>query len=63
MGFIPKVNFDKCTGCGVCSSVCPADVYGPIKNGKTTVQKPNDCIGCQACSSQCPEGAIEIIEG
>jgi NAD-dependent dihydropyrimidine dehydrogenase PreA subunit len=62
MGFKVNVNFDKCTGCGVCNSVCPADVYGPVKDGKTQVAKPGECIGCRACESQCPENAIQIEE-
>lgn len=62
MGFLPIINNEKCSGCGVCASVCPADVYGPVKNGKTTVSKPDECIGCRACESQCPEAAIEIKE-
>ncbi len=56
------VNFEKCTGCGECVSVCPSEVYeGPV-NGKTVVAKEDDCIGCRACESGCPEGAIEIQE-
>lgn len=62
MGFKVIVNMEKCTGCGVCASVCPSDVYGPVTDGKTVIAKPNECIGCRACESQCPDQAIEIKE-
>jgi NAD-dependent dihydropyrimidine dehydrogenase PreA subunit len=54
------VNMDKCTGCGVCNSVCPSDVYQPPVDGKTVIANPANCIGCRACESQCPENAITI---
>jgi NAD-dependent dihydropyrimidine dehydrogenase PreA subunit len=60
MAFKVIVDFDKCTGCGVCGSVCPADVYGAVTDGKTVVADEGSCIGCRACESQCPENAITI---
>ena len=56
------IDFDKCTGCGGCQSVCPADVYGDVTNGKIVVAAADNCIGCRACESQCPETAIVIEE-
>ena len=51
----PNVNIEKCTGCGTCSQVCPANV---IKNGKPPSFHLADCIGCMCCSESCPQGAI-----
>jgi uncharacterized protein (DUF362 family)/NAD-dependent dihydropyrimidine dehydrogenase PreA subunit len=51
----PRVNVDKCTGCGTCSKVCPANV---ITKGKPPMFRLADCIGCMCCGESCPEGAI-----
>jgi uncharacterized protein (DUF362 family)/NAD-dependent dihydropyrimidine dehydrogenase PreA subunit len=51
----PRVNPEKCTGCGTCSKVCPANV---ITKGKPPLFRLVDCIGCMCCGESCPEGAI-----
>lgn len=57
----PVINKDKCTGCGVCVSICPFEVFS-MENGKAVVKHPSKCIGCRACESQCPEEAIKVID-
>ena len=57
-----RINEEKCTGCGLCVSVCK-DFGIEIENGKVTV---NDhpffgCIGCGHCMAICPSGAIGIF--
>ncbi|HJW96756.1 MAG TPA: 4Fe-4S binding protein, partial [archaeon] len=42
---IPQVDLKKCTGCGTCKSVCPANVFD-IKGGKSHVARPQDCLEC-----------------
>ena len=48
---------DKCTGCGLCSKVCPVDNI-KIKNKRPVWG--NECERCVACISWCPEKAIEF---
>jgi NAD-dependent dihydropyrimidine dehydrogenase PreA subunit len=57
----PKVDANKCTGCGTCASVCPAKVF-EIKDGKSHVVKPEDCIECGSCVANCPVNAIKLVE-
>ena len=57
-----RINEEKCTGCGLCVSVCK-DFGIEIENDKVKV---NDhpffgCIGCGHCMAICPSGAIEIF--
>lgn len=56
-----KVDQEKCTNCGKCSSDCPVLII----NGKTeypTIKegKEDNCIKCMHCLAICPEAAISI---
>jgi electron transfer flavoprotein alpha subunit len=55
-----KIIKEKCTGCGICVSVCP---YNAIKlEDKIASIDFNQCTLCGACISECPEGAIVMEE-
>jgi NAD-dependent dihydropyrimidine dehydrogenase PreA subunit len=59
-GFVlpPKVDLEKCTGCGTCADVCPNEVFEV--DDKSQVVSPDDCSGCEQCVSECPEEAITM---
>ena len=46
----------KCTGCGLCSRICPMGNI-QIENGKASFS--DKCISCFACYHRCPENAID----
>lgn len=52
------VDVGKCTGCGRCVRVCPADTL-VVENGKARVVGPTS-LGCGHCVAICPEGAISV---
>lgn len=54
---IPKWNFNKCTKCGKCASVCKQNAIVSVK-GKYPAFVKDVCIGCKACIVACPAGAI-----
>jgi len=56
-----KVDVEKCTGCGTCVDVCPAEVF-EIVDGKSSPVNVDECLACHSCEAQCPEGAIEVID-
>ncbi len=54
----PKVNREKCVGCGDCVSHC--SVQALALQQEKAVLDSKKCIGCGECILICPESAIEI---
>ena len=56
-----KIDTEKCTGCGLCVSVCK-DFGLAVVEGKAikSAEPLFGCIGCGHCMAICPAGAIEI---
>lgn len=57
--WMPRINQDKCKGCGQCIAHCPS---GALRwsAGKARLLNPNACIYCATCESICPCQAIEL---
>lgn len=53
----PEVMMKRCTGCGLCLTVCPAFVF-ELMDKKARVVRGDWCIGCGQCGSVCPVEAI-----
>lgn len=59
IAWYPRVDLDKCTGCGVCAKFCQKGVY--VLGDKVSVTNPYRCVvSCTGCVSKCPEGAISF---
>ncbi|MHA1414625.1 MAG: nucleotide-binding protein [Promethearchaeota archaeon] len=56
--FIPKVNEDKCTKCGLCAKNCASNAILFVKDAYPIII-PNVCSGCKLCYKICPVNAIE----
>jgi Fe-S-cluster-containing hydrogenase component 2 len=46
----------RCTGCGVCLSLCPQEAI-VLEEGTAEIRQ-DLCSGCGICISSCPQGAI-----
>lgn len=57
-----RIDYSRCTGCGTCYEVCPADIFGYDAQSKlVTVDYPDECCYCDACIYECPaKGAIRL---
>jgi ferredoxin len=57
-----RYNAELCTGCGMCSIVCPHRVF--IQTEETAqLVRPTACMECGACALNCPVGAITVDPG
>jgi Fe-S-cluster-containing hydrogenase component 2 len=50
------VDENRCSGCGVCVSVCPHNAI-VLEGGKASIRQAL-CNRCEACAAACPERAI-----
>ena len=57
-----QLDPDLCTGCGMCTVVCPHAVFS-LENGKAHIGDRDMCMECGACSLNCPDGAIFVQAG
>lgn len=56
--FIAKIDYNKCSRCGICLSQCPYKAI-EIEMGEVKMIKIL-CEGCGTCVASCPSKAIEI---
>lgn len=62
---IIQIDEKKCTGCGLCITVCPEQALQIVETPegpKARLVKEFYCDGLGACLGSCPENAIKIIE-
>ncbi len=52
---------EACTGCEVCTDVCPMDIPVAERALMGTRIENGDCILCQRCVESCPTGALKTI--
>ena len=53
----PKVNAEKCVGCGICAKVCSV---GNISLTENHAHCGDKCEACLACVHFCPHQAVEL---
>ena len=49
-----------CKQCGICSALCPKQVFDQKYGDYPVVARPEDCIGCKLGQMRCPDVAIEV---
>lgn len=58
-----NISKNKCVGCGICESKCPADSIFVDKEIGIAVINMDKCTECRVCLENCPQSAIREIEG
>lgn len=61
---VATITLDKdlCTGCGMCTNVCPHCVF-EINFKKAEFIDKDACMECGACAINCPVGALSVTPG
>lgn len=65
--FVAQITEDECSGCGMCSSLCPVGAAAIVK-ADATDSKSHDraeidqkmCLGCGVCVRNCPTAALHL---
>jgi NAD-dependent dihydropyrimidine dehydrogenase PreA subunit len=56
---IEIVDAERCTGCDICVSACPTNVFDKT-DGIPVIARQNDCQTCFLCELYCPEDALFV---
>jgi NAD-dependent dihydropyrimidine dehydrogenase PreA subunit len=54
---------EKCTGCQICTIVCPHGVFAMGADKRAYVADRGACMECGACALNCAWGAISVKPG
>lgn len=60
--WFPRIDTDKCVGCGECLDTCPNNVFVMNEQtGKVEVANPDNCVVlCDKCAGFCAQEAISF---
>ncbi len=57
-----ELNQSKCNGCGLCTEVCPQQVF-TLNEKVSSITDRDACLECGACARNCAPGAISVRAG
>lgn len=62
---LPRIDTDRCTGCGWCVAVCPPRVLSlqaVAWRKRVVLHDAPACTGCSLCERRCPFGVISMVK-
>ncbi|MGA0543116.1 4Fe-4S binding protein [Neotabrizicola sp. VNH66] len=57
---IEVISASRCTGCNICVTACPTNVFEAVKGGIPQIARQEDCQTCYMCEVWCPEDALYV---
>ncbi|MFA4668892.1 4Fe-4S binding protein [Pyrococcus kukulkanii] len=55
-------NVDKCVGCRMCVTVCPAGVFVYLPEIRKVALWTGRCVFCKQCVDVCPTNALQMSD-
>jgi 2-oxoglutarate ferredoxin oxidoreductase subunit delta len=55
-----QLDLGLCKACGICTALCPENVFDETEMGEPIIARPEDCTSCLLCELHCPDFAIEV---
>ena len=55
---IELISATRCTGCNICVTACPTNVFDAVKGSIPVIARKDDCQTCFMCEVWCPEDAL-----
>jgi ferredoxin len=60
--YVARVDPEKCSGCGLCTEVCPFNAFSPHEPRAKARIDLRKCYGCGVCRSVCAKGALGLFD-
>lgn len=57
-----ELDINKCTGCKMCTIVCPHNVF-KMENKRASITNKDLCMECGACMKNCATNALFVKTG
>ena len=56
------VDPEKCTGCGICATICASKALEVVDKKCRMVEFMPLCVSCGDCTAICPKGALQLVQ-
>lgn len=57
-----SISEKRCKQCGICSALCPQQVFEQEAGGYPRAAHLEQCVGCRLCEMRCPDFAIDVTK-
>lgn len=57
---IEIISQSRCTGCNICVTVCPMNVFAAVEAAPPVIAQQDACQTCFLCEAHCPDDALYV---
>lgn len=57
---IEVISTTRCTGCNICVTACPTNVFDIVRGQPPRIARQDDCQTCFMCELYCPVDALYV---